>query len=77
MSSMEKNAAGDQLGSPAADGEGMASIPADMLEGAAVGDTYTVTSVDSDNVMLKKQGDQDAEDASWKKGAVDSAPPEM
>lgn len=77
MSSMDKNAAGDQLGAPAADGDKGSQIPADILEGAAVGDTYTVTAVDSDNVTLSKQGDQDSEDASWKKGAIDSAPPEM
>jgi hypothetical protein len=44
----DESAGGDQMGASS-----MVTIPADLMPGCKAGDTYTVKSMDGDNVMLE------------------------
>lgn len=64
--STQEGSAGDQLAAPPQKGE-MASgitVPREYLQNCKVGDTYTVKSVDDDNVVLEdmKSGDDSYND---------------
>lgn len=51
--------------------ENTVTVPMDMLPGCKVGDTYTVKSVDGDNVMLEAMPSQGMDDdAQYTKDAV-------
>lgn len=74
-SPMDENSdAGDALAGGAQVGDmsdNTVTVPMDMLPGCKVGDTYTVKSVDGDNVMLEAMPAQGMDDdAQYTKDAV-------
>ena len=58
-------AGGDQMGS-----SNMVTIPAGLMPGCKAGDTYTVKSMDGDNVNLEMTPGAD-DDEDWAAGAID------
>jgi hypothetical protein len=68
---MPDASAGDELagGSPMGASKDI-TIPADLMPGCKAGDTYTVKSMDGDNVTLEASGGEPDSDE-WGKGAVD------
>ncbi len=61
--------AGDSLASPPQVGEsGTVTAPADLFPDCKVGDTYTVTAMDSDNVTLEPSSSEPDADGSAEGG---------
>jgi len=74
-----ESGAGDELAAPPQVGD-MApkgvTIPADMMPGCKVGDTYTVKSMDNDNIMLEPAGGSEEDGEGWGEGLAKAAPRE-
>jgi hypothetical protein len=66
---------GDGQASPPQMGDGAktVTIPADMLPGCKAGDTYTVKSMDGDNVVLEAMPSSGG-DEEWGEGLTKAAP---
>ncbi len=68
----EGSDAGDELASPPQVGDSKTvTIPADLMPGCKAGDTYTVKSMDGDNVTLEAMSSGGDDGADWGKNAID------
>jgi hypothetical protein len=68
----EDSMAGDELASPpqVGDSASAVTVPMGLLPGCKVGDTYTVKSVDGDNVTLEAMPSDNEDTEQWGNDAI-------